>query len=120
GLLMWEMSSHDVPFKDKTPKEVFELLGNADYTSELPIIKDTPQVYVNIMTSCWNRDPTKRPSIQAIVRQLRELKPPKNGMDSRETTGLFIPNHAVNYTLNNITIQGACAFHSVGNYEEAF
>ena len=35
------------------------------------INKDIPKSYLNLITSCWNDDPNKRPSFDSILDRLR-------------------------------------------------
>ncbi|UZO06685.1 uncharacterized protein OCT59_026995 [Rhizophagus irregularis] len=40
--------------------------------SDIYSLEDTPECYANLMRSCWNPDPTKRPSISVIESICRE------------------------------------------------
>lgn len=40
---------------------------------QLPIPVGCPQVMYDIMKSCWNRDPAKRPSFSALYQQIKQV-----------------------------------------------
>ncbi|CAI2165179.1 18215_t:CDS:2 [Funneliformis geosporum] len=58
-MIMWEFTSGIIPFNN----EAYDLqLSLNIYKGKRPeIIKDTSQCYVNLMKSCWNINPSKRP-----------------------------------------------------------
>ncbi|CAI2185841.1 10763_t:CDS:2, partial [Funneliformis geosporum] len=59
SMIMWEFTSGIIPFNN----EAYDLqLSLNIYKGKRPeIIKDTSQCYVNLMKSCWNINPSKRP-----------------------------------------------------------
>ncbi|CAB4410617.1 unnamed protein product [Rhizophagus irregularis] len=64
GMVMWELTTGCKPFDnvDHDHTLIYKILDG-----ERPkITEDTPECYVNLMKSCWDADPKKRPSIKDI------------------------------------------------------
>ncbi|RGB27366.1 kinase-like domain-containing protein, partial [Rhizophagus diaphanus] len=64
GMIMWELTTGCKPFA-KVEHDIHLIYKILD--GERPkITKDTPEYYANLMKSCWDPDPKKRPSIRKI------------------------------------------------------
>ncbi|CAB4410623.1 unnamed protein product [Rhizophagus irregularis] len=64
GMIMWELTTGCIPFVNVKHDKllVYKILHG-----ERPkITEDTPECYANLMKSCWDSDPKKRPSIKDI------------------------------------------------------
>ncbi|EXX54137.1 Cdc15p [Rhizophagus irregularis DAOM 197198w] len=64
GMIMWEFTTGCKPFDNvkHDHKLIYKILDG-----ERPkITEDTPECYANLMKSCWDPDPKKRPSIKEI------------------------------------------------------
>ncbi|EXX50600.1 uncharacterized protein OCT59_006006 [Rhizophagus irregularis] len=64
GIIMWELTTGCKPFANEEHdiQLVYKILDG-----ERPVItEDTPECYANLMKSCWNPDPKKRPSIKKV------------------------------------------------------
>ncbi|CAB4410626.1 unnamed protein product [Rhizophagus irregularis] len=64
GMIMWELTTGCKPFNNVEHDHtlIYKILDG-----ERPkITKDTPECYANLMNSCWDPDPEKRPSIKDI------------------------------------------------------
>ncbi|POG60391.1 kinase-like domain-containing protein [Rhizophagus irregularis DAOM 181602=DAOM 197198] len=64
GMIMWELTTGCKPFADVEHDHtlIYKILDG-----ERPkITDDTPKCYTNLMKSCWDPDPKKRPSIKEI------------------------------------------------------
>ncbi|GBB98706.1 hypothetical protein RclHR1_00330033 [Rhizophagus clarus] len=64
GMIMWELTTGCKPFDNVKHDHnlVYKILDG-----ERPkITEDTPECYANLMKSCWDHDPKKRPSIKKI------------------------------------------------------
>ncbi|RGB36248.1 kinase-like domain-containing protein [Rhizophagus diaphanus] len=70
GVLLWEISSGQPPFKSilNTNLDTQILQGYR----ETPI-PGTPTDYSNIYTECWDGEPINRPSINEIITKLKQL-----------------------------------------------
>ncbi|PKB96760.1 kinase-like protein [Rhizophagus irregularis] len=64
GMIMWELTTGCKPFTDVEHDHslIFNILDGA----RPEITEDTPECYTNLMKSCWDSDPEKRPSIVEI------------------------------------------------------
>src|SRR5438034_9515464 len=70
GMIMWELTSGCKPFAnvEHDINLIFKILDG-----ERPeITEDTPECYANLMKSCWNSDPEKRPSITKLCETFHE------------------------------------------------
>ncbi|GBB90991.1 hypothetical protein RclHR1_18080001 [Rhizophagus clarus] len=64
GMIMWELTTGRKPF-DNVEHDINLIHKILD--GERPeITEDTPECYANLMKSCWNPDPKKRPIITEI------------------------------------------------------
>ncbi|POG68444.1 kinase-like domain-containing protein, partial [Rhizophagus irregularis DAOM 181602=DAOM 197198] len=64
GMIMWELTTGCKPFANEEHdiQLVFKILDG-----ERPeITEDTPECYANLMKSCWDSDPKKRPPIKKV------------------------------------------------------
>jgi serine/threonine protein kinase len=64
GMIMWELTTGCKPFANEEHdiQLVYKILDG-----ERPVItEDTPECYANLMKSCWDQDPKKRPSIKKV------------------------------------------------------
>ncbi|PKY25343.1 kinase-like protein [Rhizophagus irregularis] len=64
GMIMWELTTGCKPFDNVKHDHhlIYKILDG-----ERPkITEDTPECYANLMKSCWDADPKKRPSIKDI------------------------------------------------------
>src|SRR5438067_677827 len=64
GMIMWEISSGQPPFINY--ENDYELVMKIINGMRPKIIPGTPLEYIELMTQCWDADPTKRPNIEAI------------------------------------------------------
>ncbi|EXX61953.1 Bck1p [Rhizophagus irregularis DAOM 197198w] len=64
GMIMWELTTGCKPFANIEHDHI--LIFNIMDGVRPEITEDTPECYANIMKSCWDSDPKKRPSIKEI------------------------------------------------------
>ncbi|GBB93709.1 hypothetical protein RclHR1_02220004 [Rhizophagus clarus] len=64
GMIMWELTTGCKPFDDV--KHDIHLVYKIIDGERPKITEDTPECYANLMKSCWDPDPKKRPSIKKI------------------------------------------------------
>ncbi|RIA85478.1 kinase-like domain-containing protein [Glomus cerebriforme] len=70
GVLMWELSSGVPPFNNNDVKLLAIHLINGQ--REVPI-PNTPEEYLKLYQSCWNREPAVRPSIEKVFNKLEKM-----------------------------------------------
>jgi len=71
AMLMCEISSGQPPFAnyDHDHNLAMKIIGG-----KRPIIApNTPKEYKQLITQCWNADPTKRPKIKILWNKIREI-----------------------------------------------
>ncbi|CAG8513172.1 7444_t:CDS:2 [Paraglomus occultum] len=122
GMLLWELTSHEVPFSDKSLGEVYTLLKNSDAVKEQdaprpPIVPGTPEKYAIIMQKCWRQVPGSRPTMQYVLRKLEKLVY-NDSFDSASSSITEYDPYAPTYS--NVTIQTARRLHVGRHYEQAF
>ncbi|CAG8738124.1 12240_t:CDS:1, partial [Acaulospora morrowiae] len=68
GIAMWECTSCQPPFHnmDFGPDLVYDVYCGL----RPPIIKGTPESYVQLMMQCWDPDPEKRPTAHILAETL--------------------------------------------------
>lgn len=74
GVILWEIISNKQPFEDCEGlgvKKNTEIYRRVSQGKRDVIPKDAPLVYTKLIQDCWNTDPTKRPSMQEIVKILQ-------------------------------------------------
>ncbi|RIA93826.1 kinase-like domain-containing protein [Glomus cerebriforme] len=64
GMIMWELTTGCKPFANV--KHDFRLIRKILDGERPKITEDTPECYADLMKSCWDPDPKKRPSIKKI------------------------------------------------------
>uniref|UniRef100_U9UMZ0 Protein kinase domain-containing protein n=1 Tax=Rhizophagus irregularis (strain DAOM 181602 / DAOM 197198 / MUCL 43194) TaxID=747089 RepID=U9UMZ0_RHIID len=69
GMLMWEISSGQPPFICKHNYDLAIKIING----MTKIIQGTPLEYKELMERCWDADPTKRPDITTLRKEIRKI-----------------------------------------------
>ncbi|CAG8579522.1 10892_t:CDS:2 [Paraglomus occultum] len=128
GMLMWEISSHKIPFTDKTVGEVYTLLKDSAKFKDKdaprpPIIPGTPKKYENIMKRCWRQDPGTRPNMAYVLKKLERLdeayRKNSHEPDTMYWTGTTsMPDSEPQH--EPITIYSARKLHTEKRHAEAF
>ncbi|KAF0449002.1 kinase-like protein [Gigaspora margarita] len=73
GVILWEISSGQPPFKLLTSYEIFWNIQVLDEFREIPAA-NTPLQYVELYKKCWDKDPRIRPEMPLIIKTLNELQ----------------------------------------------
>ncbi|RIB18912.1 kinase-like domain-containing protein [Gigaspora rosea] len=77
GVILWEILSNQLPFKGQTRLTVEEMLKiSREQTTHI-----VPEEYIKLLQDCWNDDPEKRPTIEQVCKQLKDLL--RNNPDSQ-------------------------------------
>ncbi|RGB25999.1 kinase-like domain-containing protein [Rhizophagus diaphanus] len=71
GILLWEISSCQPPFHDKSHD--FSLISSILQGLRETPTHDTPKEYIKIYTDCWNIEPDNRPTINQVVDELKAI-----------------------------------------------
>jgi hypothetical protein len=68
GVLFWELMTEQVPFPGLNRQKLFQMVAVENYRPQIP--DNVPDFVSDLLKSCWNIDPAKRPDFKLIV-QLR-------------------------------------------------
>ncbi|KAJ3445756.1 ankyrin repeat-containing protein [Anaeramoeba flamelloides] len=68
GIILWEISTQRMPFKNMSPLRIPMLVG---YKGHRPEIKKTDLFY-DIIIKCWAHDPNERDDIKQIIERLKK------------------------------------------------
>ncbi|PIO71262.1 protein tyrosine kinase [Teladorsagia circumcincta] len=72
GVLVWEIYADGAePYPGLTRLQTRAKIVVQNYRMEMP--KDTPKSVADIVYSCWEKDPARRPEMSRIFRMLREI-----------------------------------------------
>ncbi|EXX57913.1 polo kinase CDC5 [Rhizophagus irregularis DAOM 197198w] len=87
GMLMWEISSGQPPF---VYKHNYDLALKIINGMRPRIIPGTPLKYKELMEQCWDADPTKRPDIYTLDKEISSLyrKYLNNENDEQQTNNI--------------------------------
>lgn len=80
GIILWELLTWEVPWKDETPWQVVISVVDHDRRPELPPAEELPGGlpadkgrYLQLMQQCWTQHPQTRPSYETIIGQMRTI-----------------------------------------------
>ncbi|RGB30944.1 kinase-like domain-containing protein [Rhizophagus diaphanus] len=71
GILMWEISSEQLPFINY--EHNYELAMKIINGMRPKIVPDTPLEYKKLMEQCWDADSTKRPNICTLRKEVQKF-----------------------------------------------
>lgn len=73
GVLLWELMTHEIPYKDVDSSAV--MWGVAGNSIHLPVPSTCPEGFKLLMKQCWNAKPRNRPSFRHILMHLEIAAP---------------------------------------------
>ncbi|XP_038123051.1 LOW QUALITY PROTEIN: mitogen-activated protein kinase kinase kinase 7 [Culex quinquefasciatus] len=71
GIILWEVIAREQPFR--SIENSYAIMWRVHQGTRPPPIEDCPRPIAQLMTSCWNQNPTKRPSMQEVVDTMNQL-----------------------------------------------
>ncbi|UZO03058.1 uncharacterized protein OCT59_023471 [Rhizophagus irregularis] len=71
GVLLWELSSGQSPFKDEMYDANLATQISQGYREK--IVPNTPINYSNLYTECWNCEPDDRPNMDQVIAKLKAI-----------------------------------------------
>ncbi|XP_064489266.1 mitogen-activated protein kinase kinase kinase 7-like [Ornithodoros turicata] len=69
GIILWEVLTRQKPFEDCGPP-AFSIMWAVHTGKRPPLIKGCPMSLETLMTRCWLKDPTKRPSMSEVEHKM--------------------------------------------------
>jgi len=73
GIILWEMVTRRKPYEDMSGFNAFRIMWAVHNGTRPPLIAGIPKPIEDLMTSCWDKEPSKRPSFTRIVKILQHL-----------------------------------------------
>ena len=70
GVLLWEISSGQSPFKDESNYAIITATLSGDREKRVP---DTPDKYYTLYNQCWHDNPEERHSVEYVYNVLEKL-----------------------------------------------
>ncbi|XP_077343367.1 mitogen-activated protein kinase kinase kinase 7 isoform X4 [Lithobates pipiens] len=72
GIILWEVITRRKPF-DEIGGPAFRIMWAVHNGTRPPLIKNLPKSIESLMTRCWSKDPSQRPSMEEIVKIMTHL-----------------------------------------------
>ncbi|XP_051510913.1 mitogen-activated protein kinase kinase kinase 7-like isoform X3 [Myxocyprinus asiaticus] len=72
GIILWEVITRRKPF-DEIGGPAFRIMWAVHRGTRPPLIKNLPKPIESLMTRCWSKDPSQRPSMEEIVKIMTHL-----------------------------------------------
>ncbi|XP_037652390.1 mitogen-activated protein kinase kinase kinase 7-like isoform X2 [Sebastes umbrosus] len=129
GIILWEVITRKKPF-DEIGGSAFCIMWAVHRGTRPPLIKDLPEPIETLMTRCWDKEPSQRPSMEEVKNTMSHLmkyfpgsdeplklphqsSPNRSGSSSATSTGSY-----ADYTINsNRSDDNAEHRNSVGREE---
>ncbi|KAG5593126.1 hypothetical protein H5410_043640 [Solanum commersonii] len=90
GVILWELMTESIPWKDLNPLQVVGVVGFMDGRLDIPQKLD-PHVSA-IILDCWQSKPELRPSFEDISRRMADIILSFGGLTSRKNSGGMVSN----------------------------
>lgn len=65
GIILWEVITRRKPF-DEIGGPAFRIMWAVHNGTRPPLIKNLPKPIESLMTRCWSKDPSQRPSMEKL------------------------------------------------------
>ncbi|KAF0934160.1 hypothetical protein E2562_023423 [Oryza meyeriana var. granulata] len=72
GVILWELATMRVPWSGLNPMQVVGAVGFQNRRLDIP--KEIDPLVATIISSCWENDPSKRPSFSQLLLPLKQLQ----------------------------------------------
>uniref|UniRef100_A0A8C1NB55 Mitogen-activated protein kinase kinase kinase 7 n=2 Tax=Cyprinus carpio TaxID=7962 RepID=A0A8C1NB55_CYPCA len=72
GIILWEVITRRKPF-DEIGGPAFRIMWAVHRGTRPPLIENLPKPIESLMTRCWSKDPSQRPSMEEIVKIMSHL-----------------------------------------------
>lgn len=69
GIIFWEIASREVPWGNDLSDQI---VASVIQGKRPRITEDTPRAFANLIRSCWEQDPKRRPTISEVARQVEQ------------------------------------------------
>uniref|UniRef100_A0A8C2XQI5 Mitogen-activated protein kinase kinase kinase 7 n=1 Tax=Cyclopterus lumpus TaxID=8103 RepID=A0A8C2XQI5_CYCLU len=72
GIILWEVITRKKPF-DEIGGSAFCIMWAVHRGTRPPLIKDLPEPIESLMTRCWDKEPSQRPSMEEVKNTMSHL-----------------------------------------------
>uniref|UniRef100_A0A672YRU2 Mitogen-activated protein kinase kinase kinase 7 n=1 Tax=Sphaeramia orbicularis TaxID=375764 RepID=A0A672YRU2_9TELE len=72
GIILWEVLTRKKPF-DEIGGSAFCIMWAVHRGTRPPLIKDLPEPIETLMTRCWDKEPSQRPSMEEVRNTMNDL-----------------------------------------------
>ncbi|XP_068999643.1 mitogen-activated protein kinase kinase kinase 7-like [Embiotoca jacksoni] len=72
GIILWEVITRKKPF-DEIGGSAFCIMWAVHRGTRPPLIRDLPEPIETLMTRCWDKEPSQRPSMNEVQKTMRDL-----------------------------------------------
>lgn len=72
GIILWEVITRKKPF-DEIGGSAFCIMWAVHRGTRPPLIKDLPEPIESLMTRCWDKEPSLRPSMEEVMNTMSDL-----------------------------------------------
>ncbi|XP_028134200.1 mitogen-activated protein kinase kinase kinase 7 isoform X1 [Diabrotica virgifera virgifera] len=72
GIILWEVLSRKKPFYNQGGS-AFSIMWAVHKGKRPPLLRNCPPPVEDLITSCWDQDPSKRPSMEEIVKRMASI-----------------------------------------------
>jgi len=73
GIVLWEVLMREQPYAGKSAPQIAVAVIRDDIRPTLNHVADNERPYVDLMTSCWDRDPIKRPVFLDVMNSIQQM-----------------------------------------------
>lgn len=79
GIILWELMSRETPYKDFD--NAWSLLMSVVDGKRPPVKENCPEAITDLMTRCWDQEPSDRPTMEDVVKEMTFLSQKYPGGD---------------------------------------
>ncbi|XP_037833697.1 mitogen-activated protein kinase kinase kinase 7-like isoform X2 [Kryptolebias marmoratus] len=115
SIILWEVITRRKPFEE-IGGSAFCIMWAVHRGTRPPLIKDLPEPIETLMTRCWDKEPSRRPSMTEVRDTMRHLMKYFPGSD--EPLSLSHQSSSNRSGSSSATSSGSCADGTINSYHD--